>query len=284
MGISRYTITLSLLVAVGAGLLSCATAARIRVDPTIETESSSFEINVPDQWMIDGRLNISFGPYRVTNADRGWTHSSHKEPRVLATEWLSVTFGDDPFLTMLPSIESTKTKLSYLFADGTSDPSQVRCAFATRRLKAHIDPKTVPKPPFGLSVPTPPAMTAEETVDAKFKCLSSQISRTDLSLALDIYTHGLYRGILTAEHGTYRITRSFSTQMVRSDGYVATIPVPIPVGYEIFLDDRRVGAVINHKHAEPRVFVGTALDETSRHAIAEAASALILFDMAFDDK
>lgn len=280
----EIVVHLAIVVATIVSVTSCATAARIRANPMLDAQSMVYPVTIPDRFLLDDQLNISAGPYRVTHADRGWTRSSsHKEPSILAAEWMSLTFSGDPFLDLLPRIETSRTKLTYAFAQEAVEPTEAKCGYATRHLKVRIDRLPPVVPGSGQPDISVAALTMKESLGAKFKCVLTQSSHPDRTLALDVYTHGLHNGSFAGERDKYRILRSFSSELIRSDGAVFTIPIPVPVGYEIFRADVRVGALVSLRN-EPRVIVASELDDVSRRDVVEAAVSLMLYEMAFDEK
>lgn len=65
---------LAVLLTAAVLLTGCTTLElRMRVDPSLRDNANVYKVTSPDSWSPDKRLNVSFGPYRVTDLDVGWT-------------------------------------------------------------------------------------------------------------------------------------------------------------------------------------------------------------------
>lgn len=84
-------------------LAGCASGKLLmKIDPSLEANARIYEIKSPDSWS-DRRLNVSFGTYRVADADTGGTIT--KKSSVTEIHWLNMLLG-------MSSPDATKSKVS----------------------------------------------------------------------------------------------------------------------------------------------------------------------------
>ncbi len=88
-------------------LAGCASGQLLmKIDPSLETNARLYEVKTPDTWS-ERRLNVSFGPYRVADADTGWTRPTKSSEREIY--WLNIVL--DIALGM-DNPEETKSNVS----------------------------------------------------------------------------------------------------------------------------------------------------------------------------
>ena len=107
-------------------LAGCASGQLLmKIDPSLETNARLYEVKTPDSWS-ERRLNVSFGPYRVADADGGLTRTTKSS--VSEIYWLNIVLGmEHPDAT----ISNTSMSHTYKFKVGNEITWDSECILLT---------------------------------------------------------------------------------------------------------------------------------------------------------
>ena len=78
--------------------------------------------------------------------------------------------------------------------------------------------------------------------------------------------------MLTNEKDTIIIKSFYSNDLANEKGAIKNLPFKIPAGFELFIDDQRVGII---DYLGKILWINKNVDDQSRFAIAAASSAII---------
>ena len=237
------TLFFSLNCVVALGLLfSGCTPARMAVRPQLLSESR--EMKVEGRKSFSFNESFSFGPYQVTNVQRGWTKSSG---------W-SVLYKKTRF-------ESRKAKQEYEFLMRDTDAKvwKAQCLVGANEEILDIFPSKNIQ--LGLG----------PLADVSFVCFFQEQGQSNIwRLALGVYqdTGGLLKGLLS--DGSVQIRVSGTRKLANTP-----IPLSDPTGYEFFTETRVIASVeVINKGA---VWIHLKATPEMRPVLATASAALLLY-------
>jgi hypothetical protein len=94
----------------------------MKVDPSLETNARVYEVKSPSSWSVNKKLNVSFGTYRVTDANTGWktTKTSSATEISMVNQLLGMSSSDATNI-------KTSRSLSYIFKVGNEITWDSQC-------------------------------------------------------------------------------------------------------------------------------------------------------------
>lgn len=234
-----------------AWLTACAGELKMEMDPALEANSNLYQTS-SEGTFGDKRLNVSFGPYRVSDADAGWVKTSFSTD----TEWLMKFFGLDAKEEIKSNISSS---LSYKFWIGDA-PWLVECALLAHKREVFIG-----------------KMTSSRTFSSKYVCrhtregealrvFSVEIGESGTIIRMEAdgkaYTASPVKGVWEMEGGKSYDSLSYDA------GYVW-----VPEGSQ-----GQVGALSTMEN-KPRVWLSKGNTEDVNHALAMGSTALLIYSV-----
>jgi hypothetical protein len=235
-------------------LAGCAGELKMNMDPSLEANSDVLQTS-SEGTFGDKRLNVTFGPYSVTEADASWvkTRMSSEKDFSLINE----IFG-------IESPEKTKSKttatLTYRFATGSGAPWDVACALLAHRREVFIG-----------------KLTSSKTYSARYKCrytregdeprfFSVEIGESGTLIKMEAdgkaYTASPVRGVFEMKGGKSYDSLSYEA------GYVWT-----PEGGE------SQTAALSTMENKPRVWLHKDNSEDMNHALAMGSAGLLIYSL-----
>jgi hypothetical protein len=258
-------------------LTGCTTATLLmKVDPSLETNASVYEVESPDSWS-DKKLNVSFGPYRVADMDAGWRRTGDSPSTGsfwadMLADILSETTGlstsintpdgttSDDTTSDDTTSEFSEQSLTYKFKVGNEITWDSRCD--------HIAEKQETRYRQASSI---------RILESRYTCRHTRagdeqwvlsVQQQDSS-GLDIRMASKEK-VFTAHStaGTYRM----------SDGSPPKLLRPADVGYTWTHDNDTVAvAAISLNEKIPRVWLDKRNPDSVNHALSMASAGLLIY-------
>ena len=234
-------------------LAGCASGQLLmKIGPSLETNARLYEVKTPDTWS-ERRLNVSFGPYRVADADTGWTRPTKSSERKIY--WLNIALGmDHP--------EETKSNVSmshtYKFKVGNEITWDSQCVLLTEELEVKEKDKS-----------------EIEILSSNYTC---QYTRTDNEpWFLSIERRGLSKLDIkmTNKEKLFQAHASKGVY-VKPDGRSYTALTPTDTGYNWTHDNNNIAA-ISIREEIPRVWLDKRNSDSMNHVLSMASAGLLIY-------
>jgi hypothetical protein len=235
-------------------LAGCTTAKLLmKIDPSLETNARVYEVKSPSSWSDNKKLNVSFGTYRVADANTGWrtTKTSSATEISLANQLLGMSSSDATNI-------KTSQSLAYKFKIGDEITWDSQCVHLAE--KREVKSKNV---------------SSVEILSSQYTC---QYTRADNeSWTLSIEQGGLSQLDIRMTNKE-KLFRAHATagMYVLSDGRSSKLFAPSDAGYTWTHDNNNVAA-ISLKEKTPRVWLDKRNPDSMNHVLSMASTGLLIY-------
>jgi hypothetical protein len=269
-------------------LTGCSTAkVLMQVDTALEANSIVYKLDYPDSVSdkVSGkRLNVSFGPYRVTNADVSWTRtdtkaedpepvfgssSTHKSGDTTITKEIrggptSILGYTRPADEGEPSIKKTSRTISYKFKVGHDITWKAHCSHKAKKRVTEFE-----------------TSNAIETLSSKFTCQYTMNAGDESNNDVWILSVDYDGTITMTQKGKPNTLVAHSTggMLVKSDGLPTNIST-VSAGYswsQIIDGNEKNIAAISVREETPRVWLDKGNSDSLNHILSMASTGLLIY-------
>jgi hypothetical protein len=255
-------------------LAGCASGKLLmKLDPSLETNARVYEVKFSDTWSEKWR-NISFGPYRVTDADTGWIIT--KKTSETELYWLNMLLG-------MNSPDATRSKVSqssnYKFKIGNDTAWDAKCILFTD--EREVNEKNVSTAEI-FSERSREDREVEGENEDSVEILSSnytcRYTRADNEpWFLTIERRGESRLEITMKNKDKLFKAHASKGVyVMSDGRPYTALTPTDTGYNWTHDGKNIAAV-SIREEIPRVWLDKRNSESINQLLSMASAGLLIY-------
>lgn len=267
----------NILVIIAILLTGCTTLELVmKVDTSLKANATAYEITSPDSWSTDKKLNVSFGPYRVTNLKSGWTRTQTKKPSETGgflTDILFETTGirtgdstdDDDYNEISSDPNTTRTEVSesltYHFTINDKVTWHGECHHTSERdLFEKKNLRNI------------------NILSSKYFCHYTHTGGTPWVLSIDRHSHSGELNIkMTGKEGVFT-AHSSRGYYVTSDGQPYKTLRPSDPGYTWTDANGKSIAAISVKGETPKVWLGNNNPDSTNDALSMANTGLLIYE------
>jgi hypothetical protein len=243
-------------------LTGCTTAKLLmKVDPTLETNASVYEVESPSSWS-DKKLNVSFGAYRVADVDTSWIRT--RKPSATGSLWADMLFEVAGISTSSydeatdEETSEVSQSLSYKFKIGDEITWDSQCD--------HLAEKQETK--HG-------KVTTLKILSSRYTCLYTRTGSDPWVLSIERF--GLSQldiRMISKE----KLFRAYSTEGMYflSDGRPYETFRPPDMGYTWIHDGNNIAA-ISAMEKTPRVLLDKRNSDSTNNVLAMASTGLLIY-------
>lgn len=256
-------------------LAGCKTATLLmKVDPTLEANASVYEVKTPNVWSDEKKLNVSFGAYRVTDMDIGWTKK--RNASTSGNFWVDMlTYipgvsaggvnrsGDDDDETISDpgeTISEISQSLSYRFRAGDEIAWFSECA--------HVAEKGVTKHKHSSSL---------RILSSNYICRYTRADNEQwlLSIEQNDLAHADIR--MTDGEKSFSARSTAGTYVISDGSSPSKLLRPPDAGYTWIYDNNNVAA-ISLKEKTTRVWLDKRNSDDMNNVLAMASTGLLIYN------
>ena len=287
-------------------LAGCKTAQLVmKVDPTLESNASVYEVKTPDVWSDEKKLNVSFGAYRVTDMDIGWTKK--RNASTSGNFWIDM-------LTYIPGVSAgsvdrsrdadngetiteVSRSLSYAFRVGDDVVWNAECAhfaeeqeFKEKGYETHVigkgheigkgkghDKGKGKGHETGGHGGHDTGASRVDILSSSYTCRYTGADNEQWVLSIErLGKHSSSLDIRMTDSEKHFFAYSTAGKYVLSDGSKATPLRPPDVGYTWKDGDNNVAA-ISMKGSNPKVWLDKRNPDAMNDALAMASAGLLIY-------
>ncbi len=224
----------------------------MKIDPSLETNARLYEVKTPDTWS-EKRLNVSFGPYRVADADAylaRTTKSSESE-----IYWLNLAFGVDH-----PDARINKSSMShtYKFMVGNEITWDSECILLTE--EREVKEKNV---------------SSVEPLSLQYTCRYTRADNEPWFLSIERRGESRLEIKMTNKEKLFHAHASKGVY-VKPDGRSYTALTPTDTGYNWTHDNNNIAA-ISIREEIPRVWLDKRNSDSMNHVLSMASAGLLIY-------
>ncbi len=235
-------------------LTGCTTLSlRMKVDPSLETNARVYEVKSPSSWSVNKKLNVSFGTYRVADANTGWrtTKTSSATEISMVDQLLGMSSSD------ATNIKGSQT-LAYKFKIGDEITWDCQCVhLAEKRVTKHKN------------------VSSLEILSSRYTCHYTRADNEPWVLSVE--QHDLAQIDIRMTNGE-KLFRAHSTagMYVTSDERPYKTFRPPDAGYTWTHDDNNVAA-ISVGEKIPRVWLDKRNPDSMNRVLAMASAGVLIY-------
>lgn len=244
----------------------------MQIDPSLKTNAKVYEVKHPDTW-TDKRLNVSFGPYQVTDVDFSW----RKKENTLGfglhlLEHMDLTVPGGGTHTISQSH-------SYNFKIGNDIAWDAKCAHNLK--EREVEDKTVAiiqgPSAFKVKVEDPDKKTTTlELVSSFYTCLYGQEGHEPWVLSVTKYGSSPLDITLTNKKQFFKAHANTGVY-VREDGRPFTFTAPI-AGYTWTEKSKKIAA-ISAGEKIPKVWLDKRNPDSMNDVLSMASTGLLIYHL-----
>lgn len=268
MKICRINILVIILLLAGCAPLQLL----MEIDPSLKTNAKVYEVKHPDTW-TDKRLNVSFGPYQVTDVDFSWrkkVDSPGLGLHLLEHMGLTVPGAD---------IRTVSQSHTYKFKIGNNITWDAECGHNLK--KREVESKTVAiiegQSGFKVEIEDPDKNASTlELVSSIYTCRYWQEGYEPWVLYVEKYESSqLYITLTNKEH----LFKAHATTgvYVRADGRPYKLSAPI-AGYTWTKDNNNIAA-ISAGEKTPKVWLDKRNPDSTNDVLSMASTGLLIYHL-----
>jgi hypothetical protein len=254
------------------------------VDPEAERRSTVYEIEQPGGFWLEKRLNVSFGPYRVADADLGRTRTERGRDTEKRRyfNWLSLLFKNEGLIVTESSREDTKKqRLAYRFEIAGKAPWTATCTL--RRLVRHREESHMFTGDDGGPWDDDDHRDSTDVLTStSMTCVYSRPGEGDWVLSMETdAVEQTGRALLTNQEEAYAARRVTSTLVVGDDGRKANSWLAVPTGYEWVRGEGILGTLVTYREGR-RLLLDRDCPAATADVLAMGSSGLVLHGLTTD--
>ena len=254
------------------------------VDPEAERRSTVYVIEQPGGFWLEKRLNVSFGPYRVVDADLGRTRTERGKDTEKRRyfNWLSLLFKNEGLIVTESSREDTKKqRLAYRFEIAGKAPWAATCTL--RRLVRHREESHMLTGDDGEPWDDDDHRDSTDVLrSASLTCVYSRPGEGDWVLSMETDAAGQARQArFTNRQDAYAARGVTSTLVVGDDGRKAHSWLAVPTGYEWVRGEEVLGTLVTYREGR-RLLLDRDCPASTADVLAMGSSGLVLLGLMTD--
>lgn len=238
-------------------LAGCTTLNLVmKVDPTLEANAVVYEMTSEGK-LTDKKLNVSFGAYRVADADSSWVSTSRStEDEISLTNGISITRN-----TVAENVESNQS-ISYKFNVGDEVTWDSQCS---HHVKKRVTESNIID-----------NMSILESISSQYTCRYTRGGGETWTLS--VRQNDLTNIDISMTDGE-RIFTAHATggKYVRSDGQPYNGLTSRDAGYTWTEDNKNIAAVSTWEKT-PRVWLDKRNPDSMNHVLSMASTGVLMYD------
>lgn len=237
-----------------AVLAGCTTLSlQMKVDPSLETNAKVYEVTSPNVWFSDKKLHVTFGDYRVADANTGWrtTNTSSATETSLTNQLFGVSSSD------ATNIKSSQT-ITYKFNIGDKIAWDSHCVhLADKRVTKHKN------------------VSSLEILSSRYNCHYTAADHEPWDLSIEQNDQGQIDIRMTSGVRLFKAHSTARMYFTPEGRPYNTIRSP-DAGYS-WMDADNVVAAISVREKIPRIWLDKRNSDSMNLVLAMASTGLLIY-------